>query len=166
MTEDTSLNNTQSNSEELEPVEPAGGDLSAYEESPPWSQNIKLLAAVATLLMVVAVVNRFTDLILRIVAAGIIAYVLTPLINFIAERSPLSRGAAIAVTYLMLILLIIGFGVILGVNAFQQVESFVEVFPTLVDNIAGRIASVDVIIVGPLSFDVPALWGAGSPGSV
>ena len=146
--------------EEIEVVEPAGTETVDGDESPPWDRSVKILVAVATVVLVVAVAARFTDLILRIVAAGIIAYVLTPLINFIAERSPLSRGASIAVTYLAVVLLLVGFIVILGVSTFQQVENLIEIIPTLVDDVAERIASVETIRVGPFEFDVAAFWGA------
>lgn len=149
---------SEANAGELVPA--ADTQVTEYEESPPWNNSVKILVAVATVVLLVAVVARFTDLILRIVAAGIIAYVLTPLINLVAERTPLSRGASILVTYLMLILLIIGFFVILGVSTFQQVENLIEIIPTLVDNVASRISSVDVIQLGPFQWDVATMWGA------
>ncbi|MGD8806258.1 MAG: AI-2E family transporter, partial [Chloroflexota bacterium] len=155
-----SENKNKSDPEEEVGLEAAGRDERDYEESPPWSQNVKILVVVASLVLVVAVVGRFTDLILRIVAAGIIAYVLTPLINVITERSPLKRGAAIAVTYTLLILLLIGFFVVLGVSTFQQVQNLIEAFPTLVDNVASRIAAIDVIKLGPLDINVAETWGA------
>jgi predicted PurR-regulated permease PerM len=141
-------------------VEAAGDEAEENAQSPPWNQSVKILVAVASLVLVVAVVGRFTDLILRIVAAGIIAYVLTPLINFITERTPLSRGAAIGVTYLVLILVIIGFIVKLGVSTFQQVQNLIESIPTLVDDVASRIAAVEAIRLGPLTFDVAGTWGS------
>jgi predicted PurR-regulated permease PerM len=147
-------------SEEPEVVEPAAAVTPIIEESPPWDRGVKTLVAVATLVLVVAVVGRFTDLILRIVAAGIIAYVLTPVINLIAERSPLSRGASIAVTYLAVVVLLVGFAVLLGVSTFQQVTNLIEAIPTLVDDVAERITSTDVIRLGPLEIDVAAFWGA------
>lgn len=146
--------------DEVALAEPAADTLPENEESPPWNNSVKILVAVATVVLVVALVSRFTDLILRIVAAGIIAYVLTPLINLIAQRTPLSRGAAIAVTYIMLVLMIIGFFVLLGVSTFQQVQNLIEIIPTLVDDVASRIAAVDVIRIGPFNFDVAATWGA------
>lgn len=147
-------------SEEPEVIETTTEITTEIEESPAWDRGVKTLVAVSTLVLVVAIAARFTDLILRIIAAGIIAYVLTPVINFIAERSPLSRGASIAVTYLLVVALLVGFGVLLGVSTFQQVTNLIDTIPTLVDEVANRITSTDVIRVGPLEFDVAALWGA------
>jgi predicted PurR-regulated permease PerM len=157
---DDSVKGNKSEPDETPRPEAVENGRMEYEESPPWSQNAKILVTVATLIMVAAVVSRFTDLILRIVAAGIIAYVLTPLINLIAERSPLKRGASIALTYTLLILLLIGFFVVLGVSTVQQVQNLIEALPTLVDNVASRIASIDVITLGPLNIKVAETWGA------
>lgn len=154
------MNEIRTDPEDMKVVAPAESDAREYEESPPWSQGVKILVVASSLILIVAVVGRFTDLILRIVAAGIIAYVLTPLINLIAERSPLSRGASIAVTYLLLIVLIIGFVVILGVSTFQQVESLIETIPNLVDDVASRIAAIEIIRLGPLELNVAETWGA------
>lgn len=145
-------------SEDRRTEEPAAEETRQFDDSPPWDRSVKIIVAVSTLILVVAVVDRFTDLILRIVAAGIIAYVLTPLINLVAKRSPLSRGASIAVTYVLLVLLLIGFFVVLGVSTFQQVANLIETIPTLVDDVASRITSTDVIRLGPLEFDVAVMW--------
>ena len=59
--------------------------LTPDEESPQWDRSIKILVGVVSLILIVSLAFRFTDLILRIVAAGIIAYVLTPLINFLVD---------------------------------------------------------------------------------
>ncbi len=61
------------------------------EKSPPWDRNVKFLVAVITLIFLVTIALRFTDLLLQVIAAGIIAYVLTPIINLITERTPLKR---------------------------------------------------------------------------
>ena len=147
-------------SEEPEVVEPAAASTTVIGESPPWDRSIKILVAVATLVLVVAVAARFTDLILRIVAAGIIAYVLTPVINLIATRTPLNRGASIAFTFVMLVLVLVGFVVLLGVSTFQQVENLIDIIPTLADDVASRVTSADVIRLGPIEIDVAAFWGA------
>jgi predicted PurR-regulated permease PerM len=154
------LSEVGTESEDKSREQPARQEIGPLDDSPPWDRSVKLIVAVSTLVLVVAVVSRFTDLILRIVAAGIIAYVLTPLINLIAERTPLSRGASIAFTYVLLVLVLIGFFVILGVSTFQQVENLIEIIPTLVEDVANRVSSADVIIIGPFEFDVAAMWGA------
>ncbi len=159
MAVEDSANDIRAGSDQADGADLAGNGRREYEESPAWSQSVKILVGVASLILVAAVVSRFTSLILRIVAAGIIAYVLTPLINLIAERSPLSRGASIAVTYLLLILVLVGFFVVLGFSTVQQVENLIETIPNLVDDVATRLAAVEVIRLGPIELDVAETLG-------
>ncbi len=130
------------------------------EPSPTWDRNVKLLVAVVTLVAVVAIAFTFTDLILRIVAAAIIAYVLTPLINFLTERTPLSRGASILVTYLLVALLLLGAIVTLGVSTFRQIASLIDSIPNIVENVLEWLSTTAVVVIGPLEFDVAAIWGS------
>jgi predicted PurR-regulated permease PerM len=130
------------------------------EPSPTWDRSVKLLVAVVTLVAVVAVAVTFTDLILRIVAAAIIAYVMTPLIHFLTERTPLGRGASILVTYLLVAFLLLGAVVTLGVSTFRQIGSLINSIPDLVENVLEWLSTTAVVIIGPLQFDVAAIWGS------
>jgi predicted PurR-regulated permease PerM len=129
-------------------------------ESPNWDRSIKIVVAVVSLIVIVAVASRFTGLLLQIVAAGIIAYVLTSTINLIAVATPLKRGTAILITYLLLALAIIGFLVVLGVNVVQQINAFITGVPRLVENLVEWFQTTDVVSIGPLEFDVATVWGS------
>lgn len=141
------------NDQELETIQ-------STPDSPPWDRNVKLLVGVITLVVIVAVAARFTDLILRIVAAGIIAYVLTPLINWVAEHTPLKRGTAIITTYLVLVILFVGSGVVLGVSTFRQVSNFINSVPDLLEGIVGWFSTTDVLTIGPFHLEVASIWGS------
>ncbi len=130
------------------------------EPSPTWDRNVKLLVAVVTLVAVVAIAVTFTDLILRIVAAAIIAYVMTPLIQFLSERTPLGRGASILVTYLLVALLLLGAIVTLGVSTFRQIVGLINSIPNIVENVLEWLSTTAVVVIGPLEFDVAAIWGS------
>lgn len=141
------------NDQELETIQ-------STPDSPPWDRNVKLLVGVITLVVIVAVAARFTDLILRIVAAGIIAYVLTPLINWVAEHTPLKRGTAIITTYLVLVILFVGSGVVLGVSTFRQVSNFINSVPDLLEGIVEWFSTTDVLTIGPFHLEVASIWGS------
>lgn len=119
-----------------------------------------MAVAIVSLILIVALAFRFTDLILRIVAAGIIAYVLTPLINFLDENTPLSRGTSIILTYLVLALVLIGAAVNLGVSTFRQVSNLVDIMPDLVTNVIEWFSETEAIALGPFSFDLSTIWGS------
>lgn len=135
-------------------------NLPAVADSPPWDRSVKILVAILSLILLAILVMRFTDLILQIVAAGIIAYVLTPLIQLVTERTPLSRGAAILLTYVLLALLLLAGAVTLGVNTFQQVANLINSIPRFLENIVNWLSNTETISIGPFSLDVAVLWGS------
>ncbi|HCB48563.1 MAG TPA: hypothetical protein DEP47_03325 [Chloroflexi bacterium] len=134
--------------------------IESTQDSPPWDRSVKILVAVITLIVIVAVAATFTDLILRIVAAGIIAYVLTPLINWVTEHTPLKRGTAIITTYFFLAILFLASGVVLGVSTFRQVSNFINSVPDLLEGIVGWFSTTDVLTIGPFSLEVASIWGS------
>jgi len=141
-------------------LEPQPDPVTPVEDSPPWDRSVKILVAVIALILLVAIASRFTDLILQIIAAGIIAYVLTPVINFLANRTPLKRGSAILVTYFLLAILILAAVVTLGVGTFRQISNLINSVPLLLENITDWLSTTNVLIIGPVSLDVAAIWGA------
>lgn len=134
--------------------------LTEEEKSPPWDRNVKFLVAIITLILLSVVALRFTSLILQIVAAGIIAYVLTPIINLITEQTPLKRTSAILLTYLATALLLIAAVVFLGVNTFNQVGTLINSIPVLLQNAVAWLSNTSTISIGPLEIDVAFLWGS------
>lgn len=144
----------------IEENEPAEEPFTPVEESPQWDRSIKLLVAVVSLILIVTLAYQFTDLILRIVAAGIIAYVLTPLINFLVENTPLKRGAAILLTYLVLAIILVGSAINLGVSTFRQVSNLIDSVPDLLNNVVDWFSTTDVIVIGPFDFHLSTVWGS------
>ena len=69
--------------------------------SPPWSTTVKIVVIVFGVVVLGAVVLRFQDVIALLVIAGLIAYVLAPVVNFIAARTRIPRGLVTAAIYLL-----------------------------------------------------------------
>lgn len=130
------------------------------EDSPPWDRSVKILVAMVALVFLAILVTRFTDLILQIVAAGIIAYVLTPVIQFITDQTPLKRGAAILITYLVLASLLLAGAVTLGVNTFKQIANLINSIPQILENIVDWLSTTENVSIGPLNIDVAVIWGS------
>ena len=134
-------------------------DQPPAEGSPPWDRNVKVIVALVTLALVIAVAIRFTDLIIQIVAAGIVAYVLTPAINWVTRRTPLSRGAAILLAYVALAILLLAFVITLGVNTFNQVTVFIRSVPALVRDVFEWLSTTEALVIGPFQIPISSFWG-------
>ncbi len=81
-----------------------GGDP---QVSPPWNTTVKVVVVVFGVVVLGAIVVRFQDVISPLVIACLIAYVLTPVVNFIAARTHIPRGLVTAAIYLLFFGLIV-----------------------------------------------------------
>ncbi len=102
--------------------------------SPHWNRNTKLIVTVAGLLLITLGIWRFSYLIRYVVIAGIIAYLLNPVIQLVADRTPLKRGHAILLSYLALIALMVWATISIGVAGFNQVNTLIVEFPSILEN--------------------------------
>ncbi len=103
--------------------------------SPLWSRTTKLIVALAGLGLILLAAWRFQILLGQVVTAGILAYLLSPLIEFIHSRSPLSRGVAILLVYLSLLLLLIAGVTAVGVVAYNQALDLIEMAPDFINEL-------------------------------
>lgn len=127
-------------------------------ESPLWDRTLKIFVATATVLMLVAFASRFQNLILQIAAAAIIAYVATPFIDMLAKRSPLGRGTAIFVTYVIVFILITTIFIAFGTTVFNQALNLVYTVPDIVEGSVEWLSTTEVIRIGPYKMDIAAFW--------
>jgi putative heme transporter len=110
------------------PIQPPG------DESPRWGTNTKIIVVVAFLLLLIAVIWRFTGIIRLVAVAAILAYLINPVVAFIHENTRLSRGLAIAAVYLTLVITLLTGAVVLGVTIFNETSAFITQLPTLIAN--------------------------------
>ena len=100
--------------------------------SPNWSNTTKVFVAAFALVLIGLTAWRFQELITTLILAGIIAYILNPLIGWLERHTPLSRGIAIAIVYPIFALTVIGIFIAVGVTLYQQTEGLVEVAENLI----------------------------------
>lgn len=131
--------------------------------SPPWSLSVKVIVAVAALLLLVLVIWRFQSLIPTLTMGCILAYLLNPLVNFTTLRFNVTRGGAVAIVYSLLLLLAIGGGIGLGFLAVEQASSLtMELLPDSFTDAATlvqaqiRAFSERTFVIGPYRFS-PAM---------
>ncbi|HEX6386854.1 MAG TPA: AI-2E family transporter [Anaerolineae bacterium] len=124
------------------------------QESPPWSRTTKIIVAIVALLLVVWMASRFETLIAQLVVAAMLAYILNPIIILLDRRTGLSRGMAILVVYLLLLIAFIGAFIALGVAAFDQVTTLLTQVPDLIDDVTSYIEALtsrtEPIFIGPI----------------
>lgn len=71
-----------------------------------WSTQAKLVVVIATMIAVVWALFRFSSLLSPLIIAIILAYLLTPLVNWLHRRARFPRAVALLVVYIILLGLI------------------------------------------------------------
>ena len=102
-------------------------------DSPLWSRNVKMIVSVIFIAVVVLAFQRFTTLIRYLVFAGILAYLLDPIISLVDERTPLKRGHTILLVYFVVLGLLVWATVALGLVGIDELNNLILIFPSLMD---------------------------------
>ncbi len=111
------------------------------QESPNWSPTTKFIVTVAAIILLIYVVITFQSLVGQIVAAGILAYILNPIIVFIDSRSPIQRGTSIIIVYILLAGGVVTAVIALSLAAFSQITTLIELVPTYINGITDQVTN-------------------------
>lgn len=123
------------------------------------------LAAVVTIGFLLVLMWQLRGLLVTLMIAVVIAATLAPMIDS-AEKLRIPRWLAVILTYLGLIGILSGAGLVIGPTVVQQIQrliqrlpTFVEVLASLVENLAMRLGITDLTSISPISelFDTQAL---------
>jgi predicted PurR-regulated permease PerM len=126
-------------------------------KSPPWARTTKLIVIISTLALLVVAFYSFRGLVRHVVIAGILAYILTPLINYITRHTPIKRGLAVMSVYLLLAITVVTLLVLLGIETANQVSGLIQDLPDIVDKLTRDFLAIEFepIVIGPFEID---LW--------
>lgn len=128
-------------------------------ESPPWNVTTRRIIALIAAILVLFLMWRFQSLILQVVIAALIAYLLNPVINFLVRHTPLTRGPATIIIYILFILLPLGLLAMMGVAVFNQVSELVDRLPGLISRAVEFVGELTnnpdaALVIGPYSFSL------------
>ncbi len=113
-----------------------------------WLKVLKALAALVLLVVVLAFVSRVRGAVTPFAVAVAIAYVLHPVVSFF-ERRRLSRIQGIAVTYVLLAVVVVAFGLFIIPVLVEEVNRLVDNLPHYVSQIAAIIVEAEQFYAGP-----------------
>src|SRR5436309_4355627 len=105
-----------------------------------WSSTTKRVVIALFALAALYIVYRAGDIVRPFVWAGVLAYVLLPVVALLERRLSLPRTAAAAIVFLGLLAAIIGGGRLLVPLAIDQVRELQRTLPTLVANAQNTLA--------------------------
>ncbi len=129
------------------------GDVSV---SPSWNTTAKIVVIVFGVVIVGAGILRFREVIPPLILACLVAYVLSPITNFVTTQMRVPRGLSTAIVYLLAIGLIVLAVVSLAPLLVQQALSFQLDFQQIGAYVEEFISRP--LQVGTLSFDLAPVY--------
>lgn len=117
--------------------------------SPPWGLTTKAIVASASLILLALIVWRFQFLLTPLVTAGVIAYLLNPLISWLQAQVGIRRTTSVLIIYAIL-LIVVGVlgtwvGRIVATQSSQLWNNLPELLPRIVDNVQSRLDDLSSI---------------------
>jgi predicted PurR-regulated permease PerM len=125
--------------------------MSSFSPSPNWSTRSKRTAVVVLLVVFVLLLYLFRGVLAPVIMSVVVAYVLLPIIRFIHERTPLSRGMSIAVVYLFIVAALLAIPITTLPSLVTQGANLLEEMPTYIDQIGAFLSQP--FSIGP--FTIP-----------
>jgi len=130
--------------------------LSETEGSARWGTTTKMLVAVTALVLVSLVIVRFQSIIQLLVVAGIVSFLLVPIVRAMKTRARFSWTAATNIVFLFLILVLITASTATSLALVQQLQSLALTIQRILLELPARIASLNgqTVTVGPWVLDL------------
>ena len=117
--------------------------------SPRWSPSTKFLIWLVCIVVVGALIVRFQELVGPLLFAGILAYILTPVIRWLTERTHLSWGIAVVLVYLVIVILLLAVLIAAGIAIDQQIIGLSHSLLKLTTDLP---AQVEALLQQPINF--------------
>jgi predicted PurR-regulated permease PerM len=122
---------------------------------PHWSSRTKIVVSLLLMLVGVYLLYRFSVILTPLVLAVLLAYVLSPLVNFFQRRLRIRRGLSILLAYLVMIAVLTALPMVLipplatqSTQFNMDIQRFLRAAESLLAgqyNIAGQVINVDAI---------------------
>ncbi len=124
-------------------------------KSPNWNSSVKIIVALIGIVLIVALLTRFHSFMPAIILAGIVAFLVVPIVRTLHTRFRVPWGLAANVCFLFLILIVItastatGFVVVQQLQAlFLTVQNFLFDLPSILETL-----SQQTYVLGPWELD-------------
>lgn len=123
--------------------------------SPRWGVFTKFLVALVLLIIFGWLISRFQQLIAPLGLAFILAYLLNPVVEALAQRTRMAWGLAVTLVFLVLVLLLLTVTVVAGIALEQQIEGLYRVVVEVLPDLPNRVQTLlsQPLALGPFTLD-------------
>lgn len=133
-------------------------------ESPPWGLTTKAIVASAALILLALIIWRFQFLLTPLVTAGVIAYLLNPLISWLRAKVGIRRTTAVLIVYAVLLVVVGVIGTwaarVVAAQSSQIWSNLPELLPRMVEQVQSRFGDLAALSfsIGPYHFGLDGLF--------
>lgn len=130
-------------------------DDTTTPESPRWGALTKFLVALVGLVLLGGLLSRFQQLIPPLGLAFILAYLLTPVVEWLVARTHWQWGVAVTVVFLVIVLLLITTLTVAGIALVQEITGLYNVIAEILPELPERVQAIlsGPIRIGSFTFD-------------
>ncbi len=128
-------------------------------ESPPWSRNTKLVAALTLVAASFGLLLYFRHLLPPLLLAFMLAYLFYPPAFFLYRQVGLSWRLAVSLIYLLLLLALLGFLIWGGINLISQFQNLIDLIRRSLQDLPSFLNQLAYhpIALGPFTLDLSHL---------
>ncbi|MCJ7433557.1 MAG: AI-2E family transporter, partial [Anaerolineales bacterium] len=119
--------------------------------SPAWDSSTKLLIGLTLIALVAALIWYFSNLVTPLMMVFILVYLLHPIAVFISRTLHVSWSVAVAIIYLLMILIVLGLLTISGVGLVQQVQSLIASVQDIIANLPAYMDTLTSTVYRPFN---------------
>jgi predicted PurR-regulated permease PerM len=124
--------------------------------SPPWGGMTKALVAIAVLAVGAGLLIRFHTIVPLLIVAGILAYLILPLVRFVTERTRLSWAMVTNLLFLLMIMIFLGASTATGFAIANQLQALFFTVQEFLFDLPDELArlAAQPILIGPWTIDL------------
>ncbi len=100
-----------------------------------WSPTTKRTIVIGGVIAIFVIINRVSSILPPLIITFVLAYILSPIADFFSAHLRMNRTLVVVLIYLILIAIIVTVPALLIPPLLEQVESFVDNIPTLIEQI-------------------------------
>jgi predicted PurR-regulated permease PerM len=129
--------------------------VSETTPSPPWGGMTKAFVALAVFALAAGLLLRFHDIIPLLIVAGILAYLVLPLVRLVTEKTRLSWGVVTFLVFFLLVVIFLSASAATGFAMVRQLESLFFTLQEFLYDLPENLAALaqQPISIGPWELD-------------
>lgn len=124
--------------------------------SPKWSPATKVIVALTGMVIVGALLDRFSDIIPLLVLACIVAFLIIPIVRVLNDRAGISWVLASNLCFLILILILVAASTATSFAVVQQLQALFQTVQQILSEIPDFLATISqqTHVIGPFEIDL------------